>query len=224
MEQIAGGKPAAPKPRAAAKRTAASTRRQAPARAPATAKPGGFIAPMLCTLVERAPEGSGWIHEIKLDGYRMQAVIAGGRARLLTRNGHDWTERFPETVAVLGQLPDAILDGEIVAADGQGNPDFAALQAAMEQEQTETLLYYAFHLLARDGESLCDQPIEERKAALRSLLQGAPETVIYVEAFDQPAEALLRSACRIGLEGIVSKRAGSLYRPGKHDGTWVKAK
>ena len=88
---------------------------------------------MLCTLVERAPEGSDWIHEIKLDGYRMQAVIAGGKARLLTRNGHDWTERFPETAAALGRLPDAILDGEIVAADAQGNPDFAALQAAMEQ-------------------------------------------------------------------------------------------
>ena len=99
-------------------------------------QPTGFIPPMLCTLVERAPEGSGWIHEIKLDGYRMQAVIAGGKARLLTRNGHDWTERFPETAAALGRLPDAILDGEIVAADAQGNPDFAALQAAMEQERT----------------------------------------------------------------------------------------
>jgi bifunctional non-homologous end joining protein LigD len=224
MEEIAGGKPATAKPRAAAKRTAAPTRRQVPARKPAAAKPNGFISPMLCTLVERAPEGKGWIHEIKLDGYRMQAVIAGGKARVLTRNGHDWTERFPETAAALGRLPDAILDGEIVAADAQGNPDFAALQAAMEQERTATLLYYAFDLLARDGESLCDQPIEERKTALRSLLKGAPETVIYVEAFDQPADALLRSACRIGLEGIVSKRAGSLYRPGERSDTWVKAK
>ena len=224
MEQIAGGAPASAKPRAAAKRTAAPARKQAPARKPAAAKPGGFIAPMLCTLVERAPEGGGWIHEIKLDGYRMQAVIAGGKARLLTRNGHDWTARFPETAAALGRLPDAILDGEIVAADAQGNPDFAALQAAMEQERTGSLLYYAFDLLARDGESLCDQPIEARKAALRSLLKGAPETVVYVEAFDQPADALLRSACRIGLEGIVSKRAGSPYRPGERSGTWVKAK
>jgi bifunctional non-homologous end joining protein LigD len=224
MEQIAGGAPTSAKPRAAAKRTAAPARRQASARKPATARSSGFIAPMLCTLVERAPEDSGWIHEIKLDGYRMQAAITGGKARLLTRNGHDWTERFPETAAALGRLPDAILDGEIVAADAQGNPDFAALQAAMEQERTGTLLYYAFDLLARNGESLCDQPIEERKAALRSLLKGAPEAVVYVEAFDQPAEALLRSACRIGLEGIVSKRAGSLYRPGERSGTWVKAK
>ena len=109
MEQIAGGKPATAKPRAAAKRTAAPARKQAPARKPAAAKPGGFIAPMLCTLVERAPEGGGWIHEIKLDGYRMQAVIAGGKARLLTRNGHDWTARFPgdrrRTRAAAGRHP-----------------------------------------------------------------------------------------------------------------------
>ena len=224
MEQIAGGKAAAAQSRAAAKRNPASTRRQAPARAQTTAKPSGFIEPMLCTLVERAPEGSDWLHEIKLDGYRMQAVIAGGNARLLTRNGHDWTERFPETAAALGRLRDAVLDGEIVATNAQGNSDFAALQAAMEQGRTGPLLYYAFDLLARNGESLCDRPIEERKATLRSLLKGTPETVIYVEAFDHPADALLRSACRIGLEGIVSKRAGSLYRPGERSGTWVKAK
>jgi bifunctional non-homologous end joining protein LigD len=169
---------------------------------------------MLCTLVERAPEGAGWIHEIKLDGYRMEAVVAGGKARLLTRNGHDWTHRFPETAAALGQLPDAILDGELVAADAEGNPDFGALQAAMEQQKTGALLFYAFDLLARGNEDLCSQPIEQRKQALQGLLKGASESIVLVEAFDHPGEALLRSACRIGLEGIVSKRAGAPYRPG----------
>jgi bifunctional non-homologous end joining protein LigD len=154
----------------------------------------------------------------------MEAVIAAGKARLLTRNGRDWTHRFPETAAALGQLPDAILDGELVAADAEGNPDFGALQAAMEQQKTGTLLFYAFDLLARGGKDLCGQPIEQRKQALKMLLKGAPESVVLVEAFNEPGEALLRSACRIGLEGIVSKRAGSPYRPGDRGGDWVKAK
>jgi bifunctional non-homologous end joining protein LigD len=225
MEQIAAGRPPAPKSRPSARKGTGPSRRVAVAGEPAASPPlAAFVPPMLCTLVERAPEGPGWIHEIKLDGYRLEASITSCTARLLTRNGHDWTHRFPETAAALSQLPDAILDGELVAADAEGNPDFAALQAAMERKATGALIYYAFDLLAHHGQDLRDRPIEERKQALKALLQGAPDSLVYVEAFDQPGEAMLRSACRIGLEGIVSKRTGSPYRPGERGGDWVKAK
>jgi bifunctional non-homologous end joining protein LigD len=225
MEQIAAGRPPATKPRSSARKAASPSPRAAGTVGPADVPPlTNFVPPMLCLLVERAPEGPGWIHEIKLDGYRIEAIIADGSARLLTRNGHDWTHRFPETAAALSRLPDAILDGELAAADAEGNPDFAALQAAMERKATGALLYYAFDLLAHGGHDLRDRPIEVRKQALKGLLQGAPDSLVYVEAFDKPGEALLRSACRIGLEGIVSKRAGSPYRPGGRGGDWVKAK
>ena len=185
----------------------------------------GFVPPMLCTLVERAPEGAGWVHEVKLDGYRMVAVVSGGAARLMTRNGLDWTRRLPELAAALGRLPDAVLDGELVAADADGNPDFAALKAALEREDTGDLLFYAFDLIARGGEDLRERPLLERKAALRKLLAAKrPERVVYVEHFDRPGGAVLGSACRIGLEGIVSKRADSPYRAGGRGGEWVKAK
>ena len=179
---------------------------------------------MLCTLVERAPEGAGWVHEVKLDGYRMQAIVAGGQARLMTRGGHDWTQRFPETAAALGRLPDAVLDGELVATGEDGMPDFAALQSAVLRRATAGLLFYAFDLIAQGGEDLRARPLLERKAALKELLRNAPERVIYVEHFDSPGAAVLNSACAMGLEGIVSKRADSPYRPGARSGEWVKVK
>ena len=180
---------------------------------------------MLCTLVERAPEGAGWVHEVKLDGYRMVAVVSGGAARLMTRNGLDWTRRLPELAAALGRLPDAVLDGELVAADADGNPDFAALKAALEREETGDLLFYAFDLIALSGEDLRERPLLERKAALRKLLAAKrPERVAYLEHFDWPGGAVLGTACRIGLEGIVSKHADSPYRAGGRGGEWVKAK
>jgi bifunctional non-homologous end joining protein LigD len=179
---------------------------------------------MLCTLVERAPEGAGWVHEVKLDGYRMQAIVAGGQVRLMTRGGNDWTRRFPETAAALAALTDAVLDGELVAADEKGMPDFPALQSAALRRATARLLFYAFDLIAQGGEDLRDRPLLERKAALKKLLKNPPERVIYVEHFDIPGAAVLSSACAMGLEGIVSKRADSPYRSGARTGEWVKVK
>ena len=126
----------------------------------------GFITPMLPTLVDRAPNGAGWTHEPKLDGYRLQAVVRGGAARLLTRNGHDWTDRFPQTAAALGRLPDCTLDGELVAPDADGSPDFAALQDAIESGTTGGLLYYAFDLLSLGDQDLRTLPLTARKARL----------------------------------------------------------
>lgn len=214
MEQIAAGRP--PRKALAAKPSAPRGKAQAAHR--------GFVPPMLCRLVARAPEGPGWLHEIKLDGYRMQAVVQGGRARLLTRNAHDWTARFPETAAALGRLPDCVLDGELVAPDEAGNPDFGVLQAAMEQRSTERLVFYAFDALAIGGEDLRELPLAERKARLGTLLRRPPPGVALVEAFAAAGEAILRSACRIGLEGVVSKRADSPYRAGERSDDWLKTK
>jgi bifunctional non-homologous end joining protein LigD len=218
MEAIAAG-------RAPAKK--AKPRKPPSAKAPAAkhARLTGFVPPMFCTLADRAPEGPGWLHEIKLDGYRIEALVAGGRARLLTRNGHDWSSRFPETAAALSRLPDCILDGELVAPDADGNPDFARLVSAMERKATANLLYYAFDLLALGGEDLRALPLTERRARLRDLLKRPPSaSIIVVESHADPGAAVLESACRIGLEGVVSKRADSPYRSGERGGDWVKAK
>jgi bifunctional non-homologous end joining protein LigD len=232
MEQIAAGLPPAAAQASPANATPEPTARRGggrwrrSGRAPATPRPAspGFIPPMMCLLVEASPGGAGWLHEIKLDGYRIQAAVAGGAARLLTRNGHDWTSRFPETASALGGLPDCTLDGELVALDDQGNPDFAALQSALERGATAGLVYWVFDLLALRGDDLRPLPLTDRKAALATLLARPPKETRLVESFAEPGEAVLRSACRLGLEGVVSKRADSPYRPGDRGGDWVKAK
>lgn len=220
LEQIAAGKPPV--------RRASSPPGKGKAVRPPAKKPAprltDFVPPMLCKLVDRAPEGPGWLHEIKLDGYRIEALVAGGSARLLTRNAHDWTKRFPETAKALSRLPDCILDGELVALDAQGNPDFAALQAAMEEKRTAALTYHAFDLLSAGGEDLRALALTDRKQRLRALLRKAPDAATFVAAFDTPGDAVLRSACRLGLEGVVSKRADAPYRAGERGGDWVKAK
>ncbi len=185
-----------------------------------------FVAPQLCRVVDRPPGGADWLHEIKFDGYRMQARIEGGKARLRTRAGLDWTERFSAIEAACATLPDAIIDGEIVALDSGGSPDFAALQAALSEKDTDRLVFFVFDLLFADGEDLRPLPLTERKHRLQALLAAAPNKVKllrYVEHFETGGDALLKSACRLSLEGIVSKRAGAPYQTGRGD-TWTKAK
>ena len=108
-----------------------------------------FIAPQLCQLEEQPPAGAGWVHEVKFDGYRIQARIENGKARLYTRKGLDWSDRFPEIARAGGKLPDCILDGEIVALDHNGAPDFAGLQAALSDRKTRDLVFFVFDLLFR---------------------------------------------------------------------------
>ncbi|WP_237213379.1 DNA ligase D [Falsiroseomonas oryziterrae] len=228
MDAITAGKQPQARALAATQPPRIAAARRAPApklnRAEANGPVGSGIAPMLCKLVDRAPEEPGWIHELKLDGYRIQAIIAGGRARLMTRNAKDWTSRFTGTTAALGRLPDCILDGELCALDDEGKPDFALLGASAERGATSALVYFAFDILALRGEDLRDLPLTERKARLAATLAPPPPGIRLVEAFDHPGEAVLRSACRIGLEGIVSKRADAPYRPGDRGGEWVKVK
>jgi bifunctional non-homologous end joining protein LigD len=183
-----------------------------------------FIEPQLCQSVDRPSKQSGWVHEIKFDGYRVQARISGGAAVLRTRKGLDWSRKFPEIAAACKILPDAIIDGEIVALDEHGAPDFAALQAALSEGNTANLVFFVFDLLFADGEDLRPLPLADRKTRLKGLVpKRASPLLRYVEHFETGGDAVLLSACRLSLEGIVSKRLDAPYQSGRSD-SWTKAK
>ncbi|MBB3429037.1 MULTISPECIES: DNA ligase D [Rhizobium] len=185
----------------------------------------GFIAPQLCETLERPPAEEGWVHEIKFDGYRIQMRVLNGEVTLKTRKGLDWTAKYPEIADAASSLPDCIIDGEICALDEHGAPDFAALQAALSEGKTGDLVYFAFDLLYDGGEDLRSQPLIERKARLQALLAeaGSDTRIRFVEHFETGGDAVLRSACKLSLEGIVSKRADAPYQSGRTE-TWAKSK
>lgn len=187
-----------------------------------------FIEPQLATLERDAPPGKDWLHEVKFDGYRMQAQIAGTEVRLLTRAGLDWTEKFgPEIVAELAQLKcsDAIIDGEIVVLADSGVSSFSLLQQDLSANRTSRFTYYVFDLMRLDGKDLRREPLVERKQALQELLGEPAENaaVRFSDHFAEPGKIMLQHACRMGLEGIVSKRADAPYRSGRGP-SWVKSK
>jgi bifunctional non-homologous end joining protein LigD len=182
-----------------------------------------FVAPQLCRLVERPPEGAGWAHEIKFDGYRMQLRVEDGEARLRTRKGLDWTDRFAAIAKAAAKAPDGLIDGEVVALDEAGAPDFASLQAALAEGRTERLVFFAFDLLWAEGEDLRQLPLARRKARLAELLPKRSANLRLVEHFEAAGEAILNSACKLSLEGIVSKRLDAPYVSGRGD-AWTKAK
>ncbi|NLS20088.1 DNA ligase D [Rhizobium sp. P40RR-XXII] len=184
-----------------------------------------FIAPQLCETLERPPAGTGWLHEIKFDGYRIQMRVLNGEVTLKTRKGLDWTGKYPQIADSASSLPDCIIDGEICALDEHGAPDFAALQAALSEGKTGDLVYFAFDLLYDGGEDLRSEPLIERKARLKALLaDGDNDTRIrFVEHFETGGDAVLRSACKLSLEGIVSKQADAPYQSGRTE-TWAKSK
>jgi bifunctional non-homologous end joining protein LigD len=200
--------------------------------------PDRLPAPQLATAVEGPPGGDGWLSEIKLDGYRLIARVdhraggeggagrRGGPVRLVTRQGHDWTARFPTIAEALAALPceTALLDGEAVVLDRRGVSRFEALQNALGQRRPD-LFYVAFDLLHRDGVELCGVSQRGRKEALRRLLARGPlgGPLRYGEHVEGPPAALLREACRLGLEGIVCKRADAPWRAGRTR-AWVKVK
>jgi bifunctional non-homologous end joining protein LigD len=184
-----------------------------------------FVEPQLAKLVDRPPDQAGWAHEVKFDGYRAQIRIEKGRAVVRTRKGLDWTERFAGIAKDAAELPDCIIDSEIVALDEHQLPNFAALQAALSADRTGELVCYAFDLLFYAKEDLRTLPLSERKARLERLLNtlGASSRIRYVAHLQSNAEAVLASACKMGLEGIVSKKLSSPYFSGRAD-TWTKAK
>jgi bifunctional non-homologous end joining protein LigD len=184
-----------------------------------------FVEPQLCRLVEQPPSGAGWVHEVKFDGYRMQLRVEHGKAKLFTRKGLDWTGKFSAIAKAATRLSDCIIDGEICALDHNGAPDFAALQAALSDDKSDPLIFFAFDLLFAEDEDLRPLPLSSRKARLAEILGRAKSDthLRYVEHFTSGGEAVLQSACRMNLEGIVSKKANAPYASGRGD-NWTKAK
>jgi bifunctional non-homologous end joining protein LigD len=207
---------------------AASQAGIAPAAVPRGAKAGplpSFVPPALASLQSKPPGGAAWVHEIKFDGYRIQARIDGGRVRLLTRTGLDWTEKFgSEIVEALASLGagTALVDGEVVVETGNGASDFSALQADLSTGRSDRFRYYAFDLLHLDGVDLTGASLLDRKAVLEQLIP--PEgPVAYSAHFGDDGGLVLRHACRLSLEGVVSKRSDAPYRSGRGK-AWVKSK
>lgn len=187
-----------------------------------------FIEPQLATLEKDAPGGDDWLHEVKFDGYRIQAQIAGSDIRLLTRAGLDWTEKFEGPVtAALAKLKcrDAIIDGEIVVLADSGVSSFPLLQADLSARRADRFIYYVFDLMRLDGEDLRREPLVERKQALAELLSEQPEdsALRFSDHFHEPGKVMLQHVCRMGLEGVVSKRADAPYRSGRGL-SWIKSK
>jgi len=182
-----------------------------------------FIEPQLTKPVEKPPAGPGWAHEIKFDGYRMQLRTAGGKATLRTRKGLDWSAKFPEITQAGAELGDGIIDGEVCALDHTGAPDFAALQAAISEQKTASLVFFVFDQLFDGLEDLRDLPLSQRKDRLSAHVADAGPTVRFVDHFITAGDAVLLSACRMDLEGIVSKRLDAPYRSGRGE-TWTKSK
>jgi DNA ligase D-like protein (predicted ligase) len=184
----------------------------------------GFIPPQLATLVTRAPDGPGWLHEIKLDGYRMHARIDSGDVRLLTRTGLDWTSKYPAIADALAGLPTspAYLDGELCGVLHDGRTAFNLVQNAADTRSSSSLVFFLFDLLFLDGEELRALPLIERKDRLKVLLADAPSCLQYTDHQIGRGPAFHRLACEHGLEGIVSKRVNAPYEPGRR--TWLKVK
>ena len=250
MATIAAGKGRGPKPFMLAaknasdavwdsnKGTAAEARRKGlstsrsveagPATSPERSAPlPDFIAPQLCQSVSRPPTGTGWLHEIKFDGYRVQLRVQNGEVSLKTRKGLDWTAKFRVIAEEAASLPDSIIDGEIVALDENGAPNFAALQAALSEQSTDDLVFYVFDFLFEGTDDLRALELIERKERLRKALSARKAQkaarIRFVEHFETGGDAVLRSACKLSLEGIISKRADMPYRSGRTD-SWTKAK
>jgi bifunctional non-homologous end joining protein LigD len=184
-----------------------------------------FIEPQLAKLVDRPPDYAGWGHEVKFDGYRAQLRVEKGEAVIRTRKGLDWTDRFKAIAEDAAEFSDCIVDGEIVALDDRQLPNFGALQAALSAEKSDELVFYAFDLLFEGREDLRTLPLGDRKARLEKFLnaQKAAAQIRYVSHLQSNAEAVLASACKIGLEGIISKKLDAAYFSGRSD-RWVKAK
>lgn len=185
-----------------------------------------FVEPCLATLVAAPPEGNAWVHEIKFDGYRIQARIDGEDVRLITRSGLDWTERFGALPTWLRKLHrgKALIDGELVVEDSTGHSNFSELASALKSEHSERFVFQCFDLLHLDGYDLTPAKLIERKDLLQAiLLRHTLPGIRYSEHLTGDGATMLAEACRLGLEGLVSKRADRPYRSGRHD-DWLKSK
>src|SRR4029078_1790141 len=186
-----------------------------------------FVSPSLATLSDKAPDGDNWVHEIKFDGYRIQAQLDRGKVKLFTRKGLDWTEEFPTIAAAISKLrvKSAVFDGELVTEDSNGISSFSLLQQHLTEARHDRMVPYMFDVLYRDGTDLTSPPLSTRKEALADLFSGFPERgpLRFSESLTGSGTTLLRHACKMGLEGIVSKLANAPYNSGRsHE--WIKTK
>jgi bifunctional non-homologous end joining protein LigD len=182
----------------------------------------GRIEPCLPRLAKEPPAGPDWIHEIKHDGFRITARRDGSRVRLISRNGHDLTYRFPLVAAAMAQLPvnSCLIDGEAIVCDDNG---LAVFQLIRNLRRGNAAMLCAFDLIKVDGKDLRQEPIEDRKLALRKLLGKSHPGIAYNRHFDVEGAIVFKNACKLGCEGIVSKRLGSPYRSGRST-DWLKVK
>jgi bifunctional non-homologous end joining protein LigD len=220
------GKRGRPAAKSSPTRAAAARRDQTKSTSPAAPLPD-FVPPSLATLLREAPQGDAWLHEIKFDGYRIEARLDHGKVRLLTRNRQDWTHRFmpiTEAVAALGART-ALLDGELVVEDEKGISSFSLLQTDLKDDRDDRFAYYVFDLLHLNGRDLTGEPLIVRKSALERLLKplGKNGRIRYAEHFAEDGPRMLRHACDMQLEGIVSKRRDASYRSGRSE-NFIKTK
>ena len=183
------------------------------------------MAPQLATLVDRAPAGD-WHYEIKFDGYRILARVRDGHVHLFTRNGHDWSDRLPRQVKALAalKLKDCWLDGEVVSLNRDGLPDFQGLQQAFDSGRSQDLVYYLFDAPFLHGQDQRSVALQERRAALKAALAGNQSPLLrFSETFAADHHDILHSACSLGLEGVIGKRAGSPYSSTR-SADWIKLK
>jgi bifunctional non-homologous end joining protein LigD len=220
-EPLASAKPIAP----GKKSSGAAEKLAMPKGAKKAALPD-FVEPVLAKLKPKPPTGERWIHEIKFDGYRLQARLADGELKLLTRSGLDWTDRFGKAVvAAFKELPakTALIDGELVVERDSGASDFSALQHDLSEGKSDRFVFYAFDLLYLDGYDLRSVPLIERKGLLEKLLSKEGGVLRYSTHFGENGGLVLKHACRLSLEGVVSKDRNSHYTSGR-TGSWIKSK
>src|SRR5262245_49702911 len=198
--------------------------RPAPKRAHPLADPG-FIEPCHPVERDRPPKGGNWIHEIKADGYRAQVHVRGGKVIVYSRRGHDWTQTFMSIARAAESLPvrHAVLDGEAIVQDARGIADYHALRRELARKYAGNLTYYVFDLLYLDDEDLMHRQLDYRKKKLKAHVTKAPQGFIFADHLEADAEGVYARACKMGLEGIVSKRRDSPYRSGRQE-SWIKAK
>ena len=185
----------------------------------------GWIKPQLTQLADAVPDGDQWAHEIKYDGYRMHARLDRGEVKLLTRNGLDWTAKYPQIARAVVALParQAYLDGELCGVRPDGITSFSMIQLASDAGNAAGLVFFLFDLLYVDGDDLMPRPLIDRKARLAALLSNVTSPLQYCDHQIGRGKEFHKQACAMSLEGIVSKRADAAYTPGNR-GLWLKVK
>lgn len=180
-----------------------------------------FIEPMECALVTKLPEGPDWNYEVKLDGYRAIGVKTSRESIIYSRNGKNFNMRYPHLAEALAGLPaDTIVDGEVVALDDSGHPNFNALQHF--KASASRIHYFVFDLLVLRGRDLTNMPLTKRRELMKSVLKRPSQGIRVSEQFDIPADKMLSAVRKQGLEGVIAKRKSSLYEAGKRTGSWAK--